>query len=109
MIDVVNFDQFNNWFENSGSYKNNFTRAGRIALFDYLEEYEDSTGEQMEFDPIALCCEFSEYKDEFEIAQNYRIEPEGEDEEEKAEYIRNYLEDRTEVIQFEGGLIIRDY
>jgi hypothetical protein len=26
-----------------------------------LEEYEDGTGEEIEFDGIALCCEYIEY------------------------------------------------
>ena len=39
----------------------NFSYDGLVALFDYLEEIEDSCGEEMEFDPIALCCDFTEY------------------------------------------------
>lgn len=40
----------------------NFSYAGQEALFDYLEEYEESTGEELELDVIALCCDFSEYE-----------------------------------------------
>jgi len=40
----------------------NFSYAGQAALFDYLEEYEESTGEELELDVIALCCDFSEYE-----------------------------------------------
>ena len=29
-------------------------------LYDYLEEYSDSTGEPVELDVIALCCEYTE-------------------------------------------------
>lgn len=39
----------------------NFSYDGLVALFDYLEEIEDNCGEEMEFDPIALCCDFTEY------------------------------------------------
>lgn len=38
----------------------NFTDEGLDALFSYLEGYEEETGEEMELDVIALCCEFSE-------------------------------------------------
>ena len=38
----------------------NFSYEGQIALFDYLEQYEEDTGEQIELDVIALCCEYSE-------------------------------------------------
>ena len=31
------------------------------ALVEWLEELEDSSGEPIEFDPVGLRCEFSEY------------------------------------------------
>ena len=44
-----------------------FRRMGRASqfqnlewLYDYLEEYSDSTGEPVELDVIALCCEYAE-------------------------------------------------
>ena len=42
MYDTVNFNQFNDWFTRSSSYKDNFSYEGRKALFDYLEEIENS-------------------------------------------------------------------
>ena len=39
----------------------NWSLAAAIALVEWLEELEDSSGEPIEFDPIALRCEFSEY------------------------------------------------
>jgi hypothetical protein len=38
----------------------NFSYEGQGVLFDYFEQYEDDTGEQIEFDPIAFCCEYAE-------------------------------------------------
>ena len=61
MKDTINKDQFISWFRSSDTYKNNFSYEGLSALFDYLEEMEESTGEELEFDPVALCCEFEEY------------------------------------------------
>jgi hypothetical protein len=49
----------------------NFSRAGLSALYDYLEDYEDSTGEQIELDVIALCCEYNEYEDLAEFQEDY--------------------------------------
>jgi len=72
MYDTVNFNQFNDWFiKDNSNYKNNFSYEGRKALFDYLEELEDDTGEKIEFDPIALCCEYSEYENFKELKDNY--------------------------------------
>ena len=39
----------------------NFSYEGRRALFEYLENLANDTGEPMELDVIALCCDFSEY------------------------------------------------
>ena len=38
----------------------NFSYNALECIFDYLEEYEDQTGEEIELDVIAICCEFSE-------------------------------------------------
>ena len=66
---TINFYQFSKWFEEHRS--NNFSRAGLLALWEMLEEYEESTGEEIEFDPIALCCEYTEYENIDEFWQNY--------------------------------------
>jgi hypothetical protein len=69
MKKTINFYEFSRWFEEHRP--NNFSYEGRKALFDYLEEYEDGTGEEIEFDPIALCCEYTEYEDLNEFKVNY--------------------------------------
>ena len=78
----------------------NFTWGGLSALFDYLEEYEEDSGSKIEFDPIALCCEFSEYADFKEIQEAYS-NLELEDLED--------LYDRTHVIEHDEGIIISDF
>ena len=69
MIDTISIYTFRRWFEDHRP--NNFSYTGLASLFEYLEEYEESTGEQIEFDPIALCCEYTEYDDLGEFHQNY--------------------------------------
>jgi len=72
MKKTVDREEFCDWFQEHRP--NNFSRVGQVALFDYLEEYEESIGEQIEFDPIALCCEYTEYDDLSEFHQNYDVE-----------------------------------
>jgi hypothetical protein len=72
MKTTINFYEFSRWFEKNRP--NNFSRVGLIGLFDYLEEYEDSTGDEIEFDPIALCCEYTEYDDLMEFHAYYDAE-----------------------------------
>ena len=74
MKDTINKDQFRNWFRSNEQYKNNFSYEGLEALFDYLEEMEELTGEELEFDPVALCCEFEEYDTFEEFQEEYNGE-----------------------------------
>ncbi|KKL61460.1 hypothetical protein LCGC14_2195110 [marine sediment metagenome] len=69
MKQTVNFSDFVDAFE---IRKENFTYEGKQALFDYLEEYEESTGEEIELDVIGLCCEYTEYENLKELQENYR-------------------------------------
>ena len=65
----VNYYTFREWFETNRP--DNFSRYGLLALWEMLEEYEDSTGEEIEFDPIALCCEYDEYDNIEEFHKTY--------------------------------------
>ena len=55
----------------SDNYKNNFSYDGLHALFEYLEDYEDDTGEEIEFDMIGICCDYSEYDSLEAFAHDY--------------------------------------
>ena len=65
----VNLAQFRDAF--MVQRPDNFTYEGLEVLFDYLENLSQETGENIELDVIALCCDFSEMKLD-EINQQYR-------------------------------------
>ena len=65
----VNFYAFQDAFTQCGR-GNNFSYDGLKALFEYLEEVEESTGDEIELDVIALCCEYSELTDS-EFRESY--------------------------------------
>ena len=67
----VNLNDFADRFLQSDNYKNNFTYNWLKALYDYLEQYEEATGSEIEFDMIALCCEYTEYENLAELQGNY--------------------------------------
>ena len=71
MINTVSKNDFIEWFKKSEQRNNQFTYEALNALFDHLEEYEEGTGEKIEFDPIAICCEFTEYENIKEYNKNY--------------------------------------
>ena len=52
----------------------NFSYEGLSVLYNHLIQYEEDTGEELEFDPIAYCCEFSEYENFKEVKQDYDVE-----------------------------------
>ena len=90
-----------------------FSPRGRRALFEYLEEYEDSTDTELELDVIALCCDYSEYASAKEAAMEYGMTAEDDedtqDEEALEEHALDWLRDRTQVIEYDGGVIVQSF
>jgi hypothetical protein len=73
MRTTVNLHSFRNAFQSVRP--DNFTYEGLEQLFDYFESYEDDTGEEIELDVIAICCEYSELSlEDFKTAYSYDIE-----------------------------------
>ena len=84
-----------------------WSRAGAYALADYLQEMEESTGEEQELDVVAIRCEFSEYPTAVEAAGEYGWAPEPDEYDDANESAAlSWLHDRTSVITFNGGVII---
>jgi hypothetical protein len=67
MKDTITAYQFSDAMIEQG-----FSYEGTKALFEYFEQYEQDTGEQMEFDPVAIRCDFDEYENLQEIKENYQ-------------------------------------
>jgi hypothetical protein len=79
---------------------NNFSRAGLSALYDYLEQYEEDTDEQIELDVIAICCEYSEYESLEEFQEDYGDDYESIDEIEQATTVIPVDDDGFIILQF---------
>ena len=54
--------------------KHGFSYEGSKALFDYFEQYEEDCDTELEFDPIAYCCEYTEYKNYEELKKDYDVD-----------------------------------
>jgi hypothetical protein len=78
-----------------------FTRAALFALFDYLESYEDSCGVELELDPIGICCEWVEHDSAILASKEY-----GQTFETESEALE-WLREQTQVVEFEGGVVIQ--
>lgn len=96
----------------------NRSYAGARALAEYLEEYEESTGEELEFDYVAIRCDFSEWKSLQDWAHDYFSnaleelgfdETEENDDDEVDDKIREYIQDHGQLIEFDGGVIVSSF
>lgn len=84
-----------------------WTRSGAFALAEYLQSVEDDTGEQIEFDAVAIRCDFSEYPSAVEAYNETSAEENlSEDDEESEEKALEWLRDNGQVIVFDGGVIV---
>jgi hypothetical protein len=94
MKQTINFYDFERAFADMDR-KENFSYEGLKLLFDYLEDYEESTGEEIELDVIAICCDYTE--DDIEtIINEYSIKIE--EDENPEEVVENYLSENTTLI-----------
>ena len=87
--------------------------AGALAMAEHLEEYEEQTGENIDFCFVAIRCEYSEYGTLEDVAEDYpdalsRAEEDA-DADERDECIREYIQDRGQLIEFDGGVIISSF
>jgi hypothetical protein len=69
MYQSINESEFRSAFHSMGRGEQ-FSYEGLTILFEGLEQYEQDTGEEIELDVIALCCEYSELS-ESEIKDTY--------------------------------------
>ena len=83
--------------------------AGANALAEYLDE---NAGEEAEFDCVAIRCDFSEYSSAQDAAEAYGWEADSHIEEDGAECDSDalqWLQDRAQVIEFSGGVIVSNF
>ena len=105
--------------------QDNFSYEGLKALYEWFEEYEEDTGEEIELDVIGICCDFSEYDTALEAAEEYGWEPSEDDledceEDEIEDMAATWLQGRTSVIavpaveyfgdrSFSGSVIVQEF
>jgi hypothetical protein len=108
MKTTVYFAEFRDHFHEMRP--DNFSYDALRILFDYLEEFEESTGKDVEFDVIAICCDFSE--DSYEsIADQYGIELDtNENDDEIKQQVIDYLQDQGAYVgETDNSIIYRNF
>lgn len=96
----------------------NWSSAGSLAMVRYLEDLEDELGEEMEFDVIAIRCDYSEYESLIEWAEGYfgsnqstleNIGWDGEDPGDIDDLIRSHILDHGQLVEFPGGIVVSHF
>lgn len=111
MKTTVNVYEFRDAFRRYGR-NDQFSYEALTALFEHLEEYEESTGEELELDVVSLCCDFSEHASALECIKDngYGFEPDPDaDEDDQESEALEYLQENTTVITFDTGIIIQGF
>lgn len=87
MFQNINEYDFRHAFERMNR-ADNFSHEGLDLLYLWLEEYEDATGQPVELDVIAICCDWTESSHR-EIRQDFDIPADAD--------VLEYLADHTSV------------
>lgn len=91
--------------ENAG-----WSYAGALALAEYLEQRDEDSGEDTEFDRVEIRCDFSEHTSATEAASDYDWQADKDNDEDQNEAAAlEFLQGRTAVIEFDGGVIIQNF
>lgn len=95
-----------------------FSYGARSALFEYLTEIEDGSGEEIELDVVAICCDWSEHASAADWAKDYfnahtmlddlGLDPEATDDEIEAA-ATEYIRDNGFMLTFDGGIVVSSF
>ena len=84
-----------------------WTRSGALAMAEWLQDMEEDSGMEIEIDPIGIQCGYAEYKSVIDAASEYGWEPDASEYAEQQETAaRHYLEAKTEIRLFSGGILV---
>ena len=90
-VDILLKDEYANWSHNAA-----------LALIEYYEALEEDLCEPIDLDPVAIRCDWTEYSSIEDASKAYSsvLAPEPGLE---------YFTYRTNVIVFEGGILIQQF
>ena len=96
MIQTVQLSDFRTAFAQCGR-QSQFSYEALELLFNHFEEVENDTGEQIELDVIAICCEYTE-ENPRDVAEFYNIDIADVAEDNVLQTVLNFIHDATTVV-----------
>ena len=100
MKTTINQSDFVSAFKGNSERKDQFSYGALCALFEHYDEIEQHTGDEIELDVVAICCDWTEYATALEAAQAYGFEG---DEGDKPFY---FLTNKTTVLMLDCGSVV---
>jgi hypothetical protein len=85
-----------------------WSRNAAYAIAEYYENLEQETGEEIAFCPVAIRCDWSEFRTAVEVVECYGLTlPE---EERTESLVEDYLSENTEYIKLpDGGYLVQNF
>ena len=71
-----------------------FSYEALEAIFEYMEDYSNDTGEPVEFDIVGICCDWAEMTWQ-EVARDYNVDLSDVAEGEEADAVWDFLTDES--------------
>jgi hypothetical protein len=97
--------QFIEAFKQS-SRADQFSYEALEAIYGYLEDYSNDSGENVELDIVAICCEWYEMTWQ-EVAEQYSVDLSAcADDDERIKAVDEYLWEETQSINLDNGSFV---
>ena len=104
MKQTIDFSLYESAFRDMGRW-DSYSYDAHKAIFEYFDELGDDLGEEIELDPVAICCDVEEM-DWDELVSYYSLPthldmkpwPDGTYTEDEREMIADWLQENTAVI-----------
>ena len=102
---ITSATQFADMFKQS-SRANQFSYEALETIYEYLEDYSRDTGENVELDVVAICCEWYEMTWQ-EVAMSYGVDlSQCTDDDERMGEVEDYLCRITQSCELSDGVFV---
>ena len=105
MYQRITFSDFLDAFRRHGR-ETQFSHDAKRALFEYLQDLEEDTGEPIELDVVGLCCDYAEADVDTIIDECGLDASDCADEDEKLELVEDFLDKTTTIVWQDGGTFL---
>jgi hypothetical protein len=109
MKQTINNSQFHSAFYHMDR-GNQFSYEALNLIYEFFEQIEDASEQEIELDVIAICCEYSESSVE-QIIRDYSIDCDSIEDDEIEAHVLAYLDEHTTVLGLtdDGSIVFAQF